>query len=289
MIVFYHKNCADGIMAAAIANYWFRKARFAKVTNIPIQYDEKVPFEYIGQEENVLILDFSLELEDMRKLLKITKKVKWIDHHITAIKKYEGFEHNLDGLRSVDRSGAYLTWNFLAPDLPVPRGVEFIDDHDRHAGLFEDSDIFRLGMLLYSNMNPANEKFWDLVLENDEKELTRILDAGRILEANSEMWRKFAKGYSIEFEGLRFLVMNRPGNSKAFKYIDDGTYDGLMSWHFNGTKYIYTIYRGKLGRKKGVNMSDIAAKWGGGGHPGAAGFASTSPLAVPIEAEKPNT
>ena len=56
--------------------------------------------------------------------------------------------------------------------------------------------------------------------------------------------------------------------SDWFKSVDDGSYDILMPFSFNGRNgtWTYSMY------SKTVDVSEIAKKYGGGGHKGAAGF-----------------
>jgi len=286
--IFSHKHCADGVAAAAVVDYWYRKIEKAcsldDIEHIPILYNETFPIDDIKKDEVVFIVDFSLQVEDMEALLEKTSKVRWIDHHKSAIEKYDDHPEltkKIKGVRSNDRSGAYLAWEFLAEGRPVPRALEYVDDHDRWIHQYEESDQFRLGMLLYSGGDPTNTIFWDPLFEGGETELEQCITAGQILESNSDMWRRKAKGYEVEFEGLTFLCMNKPGNSKAFMYIDDGTCDGLMTWHFTGEEFIYTMFHAKKGEADGIDLSKIAAKHGGGGHKGACGFHSQTFFADP--------
>jgi len=278
--VLYHKNCADGITAAAIVKYYFSfpLEKNEQVVCIPMSHGATVSFDEIEADEEVYIVDFAFSCPDeMDKLLSITQNVTWIDHHKTSIEKYKKYS-KLKGSRNIDRCGAYLTWKYLFEDFLVPEVVRYVDDHDRAAGLMVESDVFVQGLLLYSGLTPNNDKFWNKVLTGSPEKMDKIIDAGNILEANSDMWRREAKTYRAEFSGLNFLVMNKPGNSKAFKYVDDGTCEGLMLWTYDGSQYMYSLYQGKLGKKLGTDMSVIAASYGGGGHPGAAGFVSKRPI-----------
>ena len=286
MKVFYHKNCADGITAAAVAEYWFRQAGFNKPRKfIPVQYEERFPIEEVEPNENVVIVDFSIDPQEMKDLLKITKKVKWIDHHKSAIDKYDKFKdtEKIEGIRSVDRSGAYLMWKFLAPTHEPPMIVKYIDDHDRFVHQYEESHAVRSGVMALSQMDPVadQDELWQPLMENDQDMLNQVIDVGNILETNADNYRRDAKGYKLEFEGLTFLVMNKMGNSLNFKYIDDGTCDGLMTWMFDGEGYVYRMYHSRRGKRENVDLSEIAVKYGGGGHPGACGFYSKEFVADP--------
>ena len=49
----------------------------------------------------------------MRKLLQITEDVTWIDHHKTAIEKYDGFDYDIRGLRYDGIAACMLTYCYL--------------------------------------------------------------------------------------------------------------------------------------------------------------------------------
>lgn len=282
MKVFYHKNCTDGVAAAAIANYWFKEAaiknlKFTKIKYIGMFYKDEFPLDTVEKDEEILIVDFSIQPEEMIELLKKTKNVTWIDHHRSALEKYKNFNRAIKGIRSEDRSGAYLTWSYFTKDTAhekVPRVIELVNDHDLWIHKLPGSEDFKSGAMLCGDMDPENLVFWSPLLEGDEDQLQKVIDIGAIISDYQEMWRKKAEGYEIEFEGLKLLVMNKPGNSRAFKYIDDGKCDAGMTWSFDGKLYVYNLWHLKKGAKDQIDLSKIAAKYGGGGHPGACGFHS---------------
>ncbi len=284
MKIVSHKNCADGVAAAAVVDYWARKQKGEQdIKHIPMLYTDTFPIEDVQPGEPIVIVDFSLQVEDMEALLKVTKNVVWIDHHRSAIEKYDNMpgKDDIKGIRSNDRSGAYLAWQFFF-DKPVPRALELVSDHDLWTHAFEESDAFRQGMLLVSNSDPTNPLVWDpLFEEGSEDDVNQIIDVGNILESNADRHRRNAVGYTIEFEGLTFLVMNKLGNSNLFKYIDDGTCEGLLTWQFTGKEYIYTMYHSKRGAREKIDLSEIAVKWGGGGHAGSCGYHSQHFIAHP--------
>ena len=78
-----------------------------------------------------------------------------------------------------------------------------------------------------------------------------------------------SKGFETEFEGHKVFAMNIGlAGSDWFKSIDDGSYDILMPFSYNGKhkNWSYSMY------SKTVDVSVIAKKYGGGGHKGASGF-----------------
>ena len=91
MKCFYH-NDADG----RCAGFWIRDA--IRATNplepaefIEMSYEKSFPMNTIRVGEQIYIVDYSVSPDEMRQLLKITTDVTWIDHHKTAIEKYDDF------------------------------------------------------------------------------------------------------------------------------------------------------------------------------------------------------
>lgn len=74
-------------------------------------------------------------------------------------------------------------------------------------------------------------------------------------------------GFETEFEGVKFFAVNLGHcNSEYFKSLPEGEYDGFMPFSFNGDLFTVSMY------SKTVDVSEIAKKYGGGGHKGASGF-----------------
>ena len=75
------------------------------------------------------------------------------------------------------------------------------------------------------------------------------------------------KGFETIFEGYKAFALNLGlCNSEYFKSVDNGTYDLLMPFSFDGDEWIISLY------SRNIDVSEIAKKYGGGGHKGAAGF-----------------
>ena len=80
MKILYHDDM-DGRAGAAIL---LRANTDAKC--LPMTYAKETPFHEIWKDEEVIIVDYSLQKPgDWQKLLEITKNVVWLDHHQTAI------------------------------------------------------------------------------------------------------------------------------------------------------------------------------------------------------------
>ena len=119
----FHHNDADGYVSAYQAYKYYEKS--VSVTDIEfyeMDYSNRFPLELIEDNDTIVIVDYSIEPVEMISLLKITKDVVWIDHHITAIEKYENWYdlikeatgiEKIKGLRYVGLAGCELTWLYF--------------------------------------------------------------------------------------------------------------------------------------------------------------------------------
>lgn len=285
MKCFYH-NDADG----KCAGFWV--ALSAGLTDlkygydqqfIEINYDMKFPIENIKQNEQIYIVDYSISPDEMRKLLEITKDVTWIDHHKTALEKYADFEYPIRGIRYDGIAGCMLTYCYIhhmtqrgeggikSFDLSMaeeaPMFTKYIADWD--VWKFKYGDDTRNFITAFNSLdfNPQSENWNKFFIFPDDAGL--IID-GQIMTRYRDGWAREvckSKGFSVELDGYKCFALNLPNcNSEYFKSIDDGTYDILMPFSFNGDKWTVSLY------SKTVDVSEIAKKYGGGGHKGASGF-----------------
>ena len=108
----YHADF-DGKLAAFWVHQLAPKLDDYDEEYIMINYGMEFPFEKIKKDEQVFIVDYSIMPEEMEELLKITNNVTWIDHHISAIKRYDGFPHQIPGLRYDGIAGCMLTYCYF--------------------------------------------------------------------------------------------------------------------------------------------------------------------------------
>lgn len=284
----FHHNDSDG----KCAGYWvFLSAgvtdAYTNFSNccVEMDYNKKFPIELIQPNEQVYIVDFSISPDEMRELLTITKDVTWIDHHITAIQKYEGFEHEIRGIRYDGVSGAMLTYCYLhhmtqrgqgdikSFDISMteeaPLFTKLIDDWDVWKFDFgDDTRYFQVVFNMY-DFKPDSDNWHDLHIDKNVKQM---IENGKLITQYRDNWAKtYVKqlGFETEFEGHKCFAMNLGMcNSEYFKSLPEGKYDILISFRFNGDKWTFSLY------STTVDVSVIAKKYGGGGHKGASGFVS---------------
>ena len=289
MKCFYH-NDADG----KCAGFWVSlNASIVKsgplYEFIEMSYERPFPIDSIAPNEQIYIVDYSISPDEMRELLKITKDVTWIDHHKTAIEKYQGFEHDIRGIRYDGIAGCMLTYCYLRhmTDRGIgeikPFDISMTENAPMFTKLIADWDVWKfeygndtrnfITAFNSYNFNPQSRE-WDRFFKSDPvfdpNAVFDMIDEGKIMLKYRDGWAKeYLKrfGFETDFEGLKCFAVNL-GNcsSEYFKSLPDGKYDAFMPFAYNGEKWTVSMY------SKTHDVSDICKKYGGGGHAKAAGF-----------------
>lgn len=298
MKCFYH-NDADG----RCAGFWV--AHSAGITDlayynddiefIEMSYEKPFPMEKIRPKEQVYIVDYSISPDEMRELLKITKDVTWIDHHKTAIEKYEGFEHDIRGIRFDGVAACMLTYCYLHHmtdrgegeikhfDLDMrnnaPTFTRLIADWDVWDLVYGDNTRRFVTAFNCYDFNPFSDEWNRFFMRNDGTH--SMIKEGEVMIKYRDGWAKSYLerfGFETEFEGLKCFAVNLGNcNSEYFKSLPVGKYDAFMPFAFNGEKYTVSMY------STSADISVICKKYGGGGHMKAAGFQCTE---LPFRKEK---
>lgn len=284
MKIFHHSDL-DGHSAAAIV-----LLKYPDAECIEVDYSTDIPFDRIEKDEEVIIVDFSFREDDWKKLWEITPEFTWIDHHETSIEKskdvvLEVFHEDdgedceltvsgFSGLRNTSACGAMLTWRYFMGDYTIPSVIDLIDKWDRWVHN-DDPEVldFVAGMKI-RDTSPRSETWQTLLGLDVHSETMRNYLVGiqrdgvtiRQYEfiTNAEAVKRFA--YPMGWEGYNCVVLHTDkSGSKQFDSVK-GQYDITMPINFDGKKYTVHLY------SEHVKVNDIALKFGGGGHPRAAGF-----------------
>lgn len=275
MKCFYHTDM-DGECAGAIVYKFYKRDRdYDLVSNEPpcefhsINYNNDFPFDTIEPNETVIIVDFSLHKEgEFQKLKEITDKIIWIDHHKTSIEKHKGFE--CAGIRRDGISGCELTWEYFYPVKKVPRVVKLLGDYDIWAFKYgEDTNYLQTGIRLYDT-KPQSDMWIQWLSDNSS--LNPVLGDGEIsLRYRNNYYASLVKswGFNTEFEGYRVIACNAGSvSSQLFDTVPEDSYDIMMPFVFDGKQWTVSLYT----KRNDIDCSEIAKKYGGGGHKQAAGF-----------------
>jgi len=262
-----HHNDADGRASAAIV----RRALGPQTSMQEMNYGELVPWETISEMDRVVMVDFSLPASEMQRLA-LGRDFIWIDHHISALEELAGISASWPGLRDTGEAACVLTWRYFFPGKPLPKALVLIGDRDIWRWAEEDTGSFDEG-LYQKDTNPENDELWTPLLDDDLQVVSQLVIQGSVLhEARLRAIQRDVNhyGFPATFERYPTLVINRRGNGDlgetirqagyqiAYCYVDNFQNGKLMTF--------VTLYSSE------VDVSQIARKFGGGGHPGASGF-----------------
>ncbi len=263
IVVLYHGKCPDGFGAAYAA--WKKFGDSAEY--IPVDHGDPPPKGL--EEREVYLLDFSYETqEQMDMLARITKRFVVLDHHESVRKFVESTpEHVYDG----DRSGASISWAYFHPDAPLPRLIRHLEDGDLYRyALPGTRDIFSYLLVL-----PTEFEAWDAFareLDDDAARPELLKKAAAYTEffnALANMSAERAK--KVSFEGYEVLFVATHPAQTMRSYVGNLLYHKLPPFAIVATAHP-NGFGVSLRSDGSVDVSKIAAKYGGGGHPGSAGF-----------------
>ena len=265
MMKIYHHNDADGRCGAAIAN----RAIFGEKEFIEIDYKDKVDLTKIRADENILIIDFSFKPEIMNPLLIITQNVTWLDHHKTAFEYRYDFPDQLDGIRDINYSGCELAWKYFFPTLQIPKAVELIGDYDKWALKLQPECFDFYEGLKLEDTQPTSS-LWDELLNQESSKYFEIITQGKSAIKYRDNYCakiRYEFGYEVQWEEHKAFATNiYQFGSKGFgEKMQE--YEFCISYIHDGKRFTVSLYS-----IRGIDVSEICKKYGGGGHSGAAGF-----------------
>ena len=281
MKCFYH-NDVDGKCAGAIVKKWYKEQwrDDGRDSYFSINYDVNFPFDIIKPNEQVIIVDFSLRNHaQLQKLMMKTKDIIWIDHHKTAIEKFSNFVglagekiSEINGIREDGKAGCELAWKHFYSQKPYPLAVKYAGRYDvwDFSEFGENLNIFQAGIRLDKH-NPEDDIWNDLLKYNHGSGLREIMINGKIaLKFRTNRYKSLIKAFSFyaEFEGLKAICCNVGStSSQLFDSVDEDSYEIMIPFVASDRGWTLSLYT-----KKDIDCSEIAKKYGGGGHKKAAGF-----------------
>jgi len=298
MQVFYH-NDNDGKCCAALIYQYYNVDPPDHCSEIPITFNKmdygmRFPIENISKDEKVYIVDYSIEVNEMRELLKITEDIIWIDHHKSAIEKYVTFLSELEsdgktirGVRDVGRAGCEIMWDYVHSDPNTyPEFVKYVADRDMWRWKFGDNTKnYNDGLIIY-DINPKSI-IWD------DHFVPEVMRDGKIVSKTKKalsLEQLKERGFYIKFHGYDCFVVNSD-LIRGSEYLEMWQPDADIWMVFklchclvnyeetvaNPDDVYWTV--SLYSKKPDIDVSKIAMNYIykgkiGGGHKGASGFQS---------------
>lgn len=303
-IVIYHKNCADGFGAAWC--FWNAQEKLQETFDFHPGVYQEVPPDVTGRI--VYLVDFSYKKAVVQEMLKVAEKIYLIDHHKTAIEdlwelvdneEYPNFQDYTD----LERSGARLAWDFIhncsqmwdenvesrmynhKPGDPLYVPPPLLLEH------IEDRDLWRFKLPLTREIQASifsqeyDFQVWDKLMASDRAELVKIASEGMGIER-----KHFKDIRELLAVSMRMAVIDHINVPVAnLPYTMSSDAGNIMARDLARDTFAACYMDTKAGRvfslrsvATGMDVSEIAKKFGGGGHTRAAGFTvpRDHPLAI---------
>ena len=276
----FHHDDADGWCSAAII-----KREYPDCEMIECTHGNAIDLSGVQSNERVFMVDYTFKPYLFDELMNKTKNIVWIDHHKHVFAdEYKKFSH-LEGIRCSIDAACELTWQYLHPDTMMPDAVKYIGDYDawKHVYGKKTACFYSyVSVSLDKEFNDLNSPLWDSLLDVDKQADTVewMMKEGRIyLDYRTKFCEQYIKrhGFEVEFEGHKCLAVGIHfyGSATFGDKIDE--YPLCIAFTANGENWSVGLY------SKKVDVSEISAKYGGGGHSGAAGFVTKQ---LPFEVVK---
>lgn len=259
-VVLYHGGCPDGFGGAYAA--WKKFGDTAEY--IPVKHGRPVPEDLTGR--TLYFIDFCYPKAEMDEIVVNAKSITVLDHHLGSKDIVESmpafvFDNN--------RSGATIAWNYFHPDTPVPTILKYVEDGDLYVFKLPNSRA----ILSYVYAQRFHFDEWDVIANKLESEsgLTDCITLGKIYAEHfailvEQMAKKAAivlfEGHECYMVGASGMFASDIGNQLARLKPPIGI---VVNMHDN----TLTV---SLRSDDSVDVSAIAKKYGGGGHPRASGF-----------------
>jgi uncharacterized protein len=265
ILCFYHANCVDGAAAAAVI-----RRKYPESVCVPMSHGD--PITTPVKDKTVFIVDFSFAESTLRNLKQDAKEVLWYDHHKTSLPTHQSLGW---GVIDLGESGATLTWKQEYPDRPVPRILQYVKDKDIWEWKLPHSRAINTALREREDIHdPAGVTWQTLIDRMTDDDFQKMVEVGEwaLKSQRLRILDGAKKGFEINFHGHRAFAVNWSlESSEMGEYIyQDLGYEVAVIFNYTGQNWNFSL------RSDEVDVSPLAAKYGGGGHPGASGFRTDS-------------
>jgi hypothetical protein len=273
LCIYHGGECLDGFAAA-----WVVWRKFgANVKFHAGVYGKSAP-DVAGL--NVAIVDFSYKRPEMVALCQSAQRVLVLDHHKTAATELDGLEAeclNTKIVFDMERCGSMLAWRHYFPDEPAPLFLTYIQDRDLWTKKIPGVEEFTSALRSY----PMDFGIWNqIIIESYRAErgglpeplISEGVAIQRYFRMLVESTKKHAHprniaGYTVPVVNASLFMA-----SEVCGELAEGQPFAAM-YAETATDVIWSL----RSRVDGIDVSEVAKKFGGGGHRNAAGF--TAPRA----------
>jgi len=254
--VIYHADCTDGFGAAYAA--WKQLGNRAEYHACK---HGTPPPDVRGKV--VTILDFSFNNATTKQMIEDAESLIVIDHHKSAMVEL----HDITNTHfDMSKSGAMLAWEFFHPGKEPPKFIQYIQDRDLWKWELPYSKEFAAAFDMIPFEFEEFEKFEDDSVFDDA-----VKRGSYILAYSKTVVKKVCeKASNRKVDGKDVMVVNASHWMSEIGSRLAPDCDFAMIWYWDHeareTKVSLRAFH------DAVDVSEVAKKYGGGGHKKAAGF-----------------
>lgn len=256
-ICIYHGNCADGFGAA-----WVFSRHSGQDFDFHAGIYQDAPPDIDGRD--VYLADFSYKRPIMESIIDRAKSVTLIDHHKTALDDLAPIMNRMRCHCGLDHSGAMLAWQFFKEGEP-PQLLKHIEDRDLWRFALPHTREIQANVFSH----PYEFDVWDRLMAAP---VDQLVSEGRAIERKhfkdiAELvgvfkHRRMIGGYNVPVTNLPYTLTSDAGHLMADREPFAACY-----WDTPDGR-VYSL----RSTDAGVDVSEIAKQYGGGGHRNASGF-----------------
>jgi len=260
VVVLYHNFCRDGFASAWVA--WKKFGSRARYIGV----DHQAPPPRLSGKV-IYSLDFAYPDEVLTKLEKNNVSVTVIDHHQSTRPWVVARPQNISDSR---HSAAVLTWDYFFSGRPIPRLLLHVEDED----LWRKKMRGTRELTLMLDTLPQNFEAWDRMIRDCEQKSRRekyILQGAAIDHYRQVVIADIVStARRVRFAGRSVFAAHAPHafRSEVGALLARKGKSGLGIVWSEGKNRRYVSLRSK----GVVDVSKLAALYGGGGHHNSAGF-----------------
>lgn len=281
----YHGNCADGFTSA-----WIVRKALGDGVKFHAGVYQDAPPDVTGKD--VWLVDFSYKRSVLEEMGRKARTITILDHHKTAEEDLRIFSQNafpqrgnelamsvdefrakadyqtilpIRALFDMERSGAGITWDYFFPNTPRPAIINHVEDRDLWRFALRKTREIQASIFAY----PYDWKAWDYLMSADPEQLAIEGDAIErkhfkdIRELVTVVTRRMViGGHNVPIANLPYTLTSDAGHLLAKGEPFAGCYWDTPSGR------VFSL----RSQDDGMDVGEVAKKYGGGGHKHASGF-----------------
>jgi uncharacterized protein len=269
-LILYHGNCTDGFCSA-----WMAWKMFGDSVHYQAVHHGRPPPEGL-EGKRVYLLDFCYGQEDMLNMIECVDSLTVLDHRVSAAKDMaklaeRTYPKHVQFVFDMERSGAGLARDHFQPGMSYWL-VDYIQDRDLWKFVLPMSE--EVNAYIHTLLFTFEE--FEMVEKTVSPENAAIIGSGALRYKHRYVEAMVNNAMKVTFAGYKDIPLvnvTRMGASEILNKLAVRA-KFAVGWHQRGDGLIEFSLR-SVGD---FNVSELAQKYGGGGHAKAAGFTQNFPI-----------